>query len=271
MAKRARKPNFKTEELDILADEVDTNKIILLGKLSDVTTCEKKKKVWTQITAKINANCGNTRTIDEVRKKWQDWSSNVKGKRCSEIRERKKTGGGEVDLEDTKLSQVEMKVVGIMGPTAISGVSGGTDCFEVACTQAKGKEQEHLNLNIDERLVQSDIDLTCYDSDVNVNSDNDENNDMNEQLTTIEKEQIIDKQLKRFISREEKKRESMTQDIKKRGTKEKGEAETFITIPMKKRTIKSVVFEDNEASCQNDMPDDILTIEKDRLKIEKND
>lgn len=63
----------------------------------------------------------------------------------------------------------------------------------------------------------------------------------------------------------------MTQDIKKRGTKEKGEAETFITIPMKKRTIKSVVFEDNEASCQNDMPDDILTIEKDRLKIEKND
>lgn len=58
-------------------------------------------------------------------KKWQDWSSNVKGKMCSEIRERKKTGGGEVDLEDTKLSQVEMKVVGIMGPTAISGVSGG--------------------------------------------------------------------------------------------------------------------------------------------------
>lgn len=61
----------------------------------------------------------------------------------------------------------------------------------------------------------------------------------------------------------------MTQDIKKRGTKEKGEAETCITIPMKKRTTKSVVFEDNEASCQNDMPDDILTIEKDRFKIEK--
>lgn len=125
MAKMPRKPNFKTEELDILVDEVDTNNIILLGKLSDVTTWEKKNKVWTQITANINANCGNTRTIDEVRKKWEDWSSNVKGKRCSEIRERKKTGGGEADLEDTKLSQVEMKVVGIMGPTTISGVSGG--------------------------------------------------------------------------------------------------------------------------------------------------
>lgn len=61
----------------------------------------------------------------------------------------------------------------------------------------------------------------------------------------------------------------MTQDIKKRGTKEKGEAETCITIPMEKRTIKSVVFADNEASCHNDMSDDILTYEKDRLNIEK--
>ena len=51
--KKARKPNYRMEELEVLVEDVVVNKQLLLGKFSDTTTNERKKKVWKNISAKM--------------------------------------------------------------------------------------------------------------------------------------------------------------------------------------------------------------------------
>jgi hypothetical protein len=41
------------EELEVLVEDVVVNKQLLLGKFSDTTTNERKKKVWKNISAKM--------------------------------------------------------------------------------------------------------------------------------------------------------------------------------------------------------------------------
>ena len=53
--KKARKPNYRMEELEVLVEDVTVNKQLLLGKFSDTTTDERKKKVWKIISAKMSA------------------------------------------------------------------------------------------------------------------------------------------------------------------------------------------------------------------------
>ena len=78
--KKTRKPNYRMEELEVLVENVAVNKQLLLEKFSDTTTNERKKKVWKNISAKMSAVRDTKRCSDDVRKKWQDWSSQVKGK-----------------------------------------------------------------------------------------------------------------------------------------------------------------------------------------------
>ncbi|XP_033759085.1 myb/SANT-like DNA-binding domain-containing protein 4 [Pecten maximus] len=118
--KRARKPNFTQPELEILVDEVSKNRNILMGKFSDTVTNEKKKKIWGHITVKINSSSHSSREVDDVKKKWQDWSSIVKGKASKLQRERKKTGGGE--QTEPSLSALEEKVLSVIGVTAVEGL-----------------------------------------------------------------------------------------------------------------------------------------------------
>jgi hypothetical protein len=65
-----------------------------LGKFSDTTTNERMKKVWKNISAKMSAVGDTKRCSDDVKKKWQDWSSQVKGKKCRLVRNYRATGGG---------------------------------------------------------------------------------------------------------------------------------------------------------------------------------
>jgi hypothetical protein len=91
--KKARKPNYRMEELEVLVEDVAVNKQLLLRKFSD-TTNERKKKVWKNISAKMSAVGDTKRCSDDVRKKWQDWSSQVKGKKCRLVRSYRATEGG---------------------------------------------------------------------------------------------------------------------------------------------------------------------------------
>jgi hypothetical protein len=60
----------------------------------DTSTNERKKKVWKNISAKMSAVGDTKRCSDDVRKKWQDWSSQVKGKKCRLVRSYRATEGG---------------------------------------------------------------------------------------------------------------------------------------------------------------------------------
>ncbi|OWF48802.1 nuclear apoptosis-inducing factor 1-like [Mizuhopecten yessoensis] len=129
-SKRTRKPNFSVTELSALVEGVMNSREIILGKFSDTVSNEKKKREWVIITKAVNAVSSNVRTTDDVRKKWQDWASVVKGKEAKLKRERAKTGGGTID--GNELSELEQKVIEVLGVTAVHGISGDiTDTFDV--------------------------------------------------------------------------------------------------------------------------------------------
>jgi hypothetical protein len=90
---RKRRPNFSTNELEVLAREVSESKSLLFSIFSDIITNEKKTKKWVQITAKINSVSSCERSCTEVRKKWSDWSSAIKSKGAKIKQSQQRTGG----------------------------------------------------------------------------------------------------------------------------------------------------------------------------------
>ncbi|XP_060564400.1 myb/SANT-like DNA-binding domain-containing protein 4 [Ruditapes philippinarum] len=125
MAESKRKPRYSIDELQILAQEVNTHKNILFGKFSDVLSMEKKQKAWAEITRCINAVSQTVRTVDDIRKKWNDWSSVTKGKAAKRRQSLNKTGSGQPDTKP--LTELEELVVSIIGETAVGGFKGGID------------------------------------------------------------------------------------------------------------------------------------------------
>ena len=82
---------------------------IIFNKFTDTVTNEKKERAWKQITDSINSVSKTLRTVDEVRRKWSDWSSITKGKDSQQKREARKTGGGKA--EDVQISEVERRLL----------------------------------------------------------------------------------------------------------------------------------------------------------------
>ena len=78
--KKTRKPNYRMEELEVLVEDVAVNKQLLLGKFSDTTTNERKKKVWENISAKMSAVGDTKRCSDDVKKNGRNGRAKLKGK-----------------------------------------------------------------------------------------------------------------------------------------------------------------------------------------------
>ena len=62
--RKARKANFTSSELAVLTEEVEQNIAILKSKFTDSVTNAKKNKIWTEITAAVNAVGVARRTAD---------------------------------------------------------------------------------------------------------------------------------------------------------------------------------------------------------------
>ena len=89
-----------------------------------------KKKAWCKITAKINAvGDGNARTVEQVKKKWQDVQGVAK-RHYSDIRkEHNKTGNKPIDdgKLPSSLGEFDAKIRSIIDIHMVEGVDGGVD------------------------------------------------------------------------------------------------------------------------------------------------
>lgn len=70
--------------------------IIIQYFLSLVTVSQtiKKTAAWLSVTTGVNAVAECRRTVDEICRKWRDWSSVVKNKEMKRRNLKKKTRGG---------------------------------------------------------------------------------------------------------------------------------------------------------------------------------
>ena len=87
-SREPRKHNFSASEVSVLTVQ------ILQSKLTNSVTNQKKKNVWTEITAAVNAVGVEKRTVVDVREKWKNLRSSAKKEFTNYRKESKRTGGG---------------------------------------------------------------------------------------------------------------------------------------------------------------------------------
>jgi len=112
-------------------------------------TNERKKQIWESIASAVNAvNAGERKTVEQVKKRWEDLTTSVKRKerqaRQNEIKRLKVTGNGNLpDDQDSSellgrpvapatsdMSSPERLVADVLGPEVFLGISGGMDTLE---------------------------------------------------------------------------------------------------------------------------------------------
>ncbi|XP_067245457.1 nuclear apoptosis-inducing factor 1-like [Chanodichthys erythropterus] len=120
MAKASgKKRNFTESELEVLLSEVETRKNILFGTLSSGINNKRKKYEWESLADAVNAVGSESRTVNDLKKKWSDIKVDVKRRTAAHRPRVGRTGGGKgVD----ELTPFEQRVASIIGDTLLSGV-----------------------------------------------------------------------------------------------------------------------------------------------------
>ncbi|KAM6983412.1 uncharacterized protein LKV04_011350 [Tautogolabrus adspersus] len=77
---KKRKARFSFSEVHILLDEVRKHRMIIVGKFNRGVPTDAKKRVWAEITARINEIGECQREVIEVIKKWSDLKCDTKRK-----------------------------------------------------------------------------------------------------------------------------------------------------------------------------------------------
>ena len=77
-----RHPNFKAEDLELLAESANTRMGELFGKFSNVVTRQSKSLIWDRIAKKnlIATTALCNAPGKEFKRKWTDWASSTKAK-----------------------------------------------------------------------------------------------------------------------------------------------------------------------------------------------
>ncbi|KAL5244242.1 hypothetical protein ACI65C_011652 [Semiaphis heraclei] len=102
-SKKFRKPNSTDRQKNMLVDFIVFHPELVSGKNT------------------IKSTVGPNKSWNEWRKTWCDLKTNIKGKAGIMRKEQNKTGGGEVDYSE--LSELEKKVLDVLGPTVVEGHS----------------------------------------------------------------------------------------------------------------------------------------------------
>ncbi|XP_074619117.1 uncharacterized protein LOC141877960 isoform X2 [Acropora palmata] len=149
MTSKKKSSRFTEQMNAVLIDSYSKHQVVLKSKFTNHITNEKKKSIWENITLAVNAvNSGERKTVEQVKKRWEDITMQVKRKertaRHNEINRLKITGNGKLpdDQEESEVitipvtqslaSSPERKVAQILGPEVFEGISGGLDTLDTS-------------------------------------------------------------------------------------------------------------------------------------------
>ena len=92
--KRTRKANFSAAECALLCELAEENLEVIRSKFSSTLSNANKKKVWEEITDKVNSLGVCLRSVQEVKDKWRRMVGNAKKEHSQFSTAQRKTGGG---------------------------------------------------------------------------------------------------------------------------------------------------------------------------------
>ncbi|XP_069483797.1 myb-related transcription factor, partner of profilin-like [Ambystoma mexicanum] len=106
MTGRKKKSKFNNQELEVLIEEITKRVPQLVDPLHPKSILAEKSAVWEEIVCKVNEVATTERSVDDLKKKWQDLSQRVRDK-LKEIKEHKaRMGiGPPADMELTPLQE----------------------------------------------------------------------------------------------------------------------------------------------------------------------
>ncbi|KAL2077819.1 hypothetical protein ACEWY4_027323 [Coilia grayii] len=103
-------PNFTSQELNVLVDEVEKRRLVLFSKLKNSVTNAEKKEAWQEVADRVNSQ---------------------------------KTGAGRSTVPD--LTPLEERVLDVLGQEAVEGVPGGIDvCAKHHLGPGSVRHRRHL-------------------------------------------------------------------------------------------------------------------------------
>ncbi|KAM9306241.1 uncharacterized protein KZ484_026737 [Pholidichthys leucotaenia] len=126
LPKRLRKEKFTPEELKVLVEECCVHSNILQNQNFPPF---QKKEIWIKILIKVNIVGGKNRSVEEIRKRWNDLRRRTKEKIAFNRASAKETGGGPV--EEMSLTTLEEAVQQSFTEEQASGLDG-VDPLEVS-------------------------------------------------------------------------------------------------------------------------------------------
>lgn len=114
---KKRKTNFSEQEVDIIMEEMEKQKHILINHYNAGVSLMTKSNAWYDILKRVNTISTCHREMAEVKKKWSDLKTEVRRK-MSQARAAVE-GEGDVGTAPVMLTPLQQRICNLLGESAI--------------------------------------------------------------------------------------------------------------------------------------------------------
>uniref|UniRef100_A0A8C1HVB4 Nuclear apoptosis inducing factor 1 n=1 Tax=Cyprinus carpio carpio TaxID=630221 RepID=A0A8C1HVB4_CYPCA len=127
---KKRKTNFSEREVEIIVEEMEKQKHILVNHFNAGVTHIAKNSAWTEILKRVNAVSTCQRELAEVKKKWSDLKTEVRRK-VAQARAAME-GTGDCSSVPVILSSMQQRICNLLGETTIISLPAAEAGAEIA-------------------------------------------------------------------------------------------------------------------------------------------
>ncbi|XP_026886724.1 nuclear apoptosis-inducing factor 1 isoform X2 [Electrophorus electricus] len=120
---KKRKMNFSEREVEIIVEEMEKQKHILVNHFNAGVTHITKNNAWTEILKRVNAVTNCQRELAEVKKKWSDLKTEVRRK-VAQARAAME-GTGDCATVPVILTAMQQRICNLLGEATIISLSAG--------------------------------------------------------------------------------------------------------------------------------------------------
>ncbi|XP_018588464.2 nuclear apoptosis-inducing factor 1-like [Scleropages formosus] len=129
-AAKKRKMNFSDREVEIIVEEIDRHKHVLVNHFNAGVTHIAKNNAWQEILKRVNAVTTCPRELAEVKKKWSDLKTEVRRK----VAQARAAMDGTADSAPVSvtLTSTQQHICNLLGEATVISVAAGEQSTEIS-------------------------------------------------------------------------------------------------------------------------------------------
>lgn len=152
--KKKRKSNFAACEVSAIMEGIGKRMTTVNAKFTDSVTNAKKMKAWQEIAELVNTVSPVGRSVEEVKKKWEDMKTRTK-KRAMEVRSVGLLGDDDSAQIRSYLTEYELRVLYLLGDAAVGGTPPTSSGNQQSGVQGSGGGTGGADNEEEEDMVQT--------------------------------------------------------------------------------------------------------------------